>query len=53
MAETEIIKLKKHIYNLNEQIADYKEELGDKTKRIGQLEEVHFLPLTTIRLIIK
>jgi len=38
--ETENIRLKKQIFNLNEQLADYKSELQEKVGRIGILEEV-------------
>ena len=41
--ETEIIRLKKQVFNLNEQLADYKNELYEKVQRIGFLEEVRKL----------
>jgi len=38
--ESEIIRLKKQIFHLNDQLSSYKSELQEKIETIGNLEEV-------------
>lgn len=39
---TDIIKLKKEVYNLNQRLADFQNELDEKNQRIGFLEDVSY-----------
>ncbi len=39
--KNETIQFKRQIFNLTEQIADYKNEIQEKNQRVGMLEEVN------------